>query len=598
MTEVLSSASIALDLESYDPGLTTLGPGFLRDTGYPVGVSLAWWVEGEPKSCYLPIAHEGGGNLPRAAVLSFLKDLLHTYDRYIMYANAQYDIGWLRILGIVPRGTPFDIIVAEGLLDEEREDGYGLDAISKDYLGQGKDEALLRELSSFYGIDPKKDLWKLAGDQVAEYAAKDAEITLVVGKMQAKRLQAENLIPLFKIEAKITNICHKMSWKGVRVDLSRADELNARLLKEEKEIQKELGSIDIWSTAQCARMLESKGVQVEMTMKGNPSVPKDFLTHCEDPYAQKLNYIRQINRCRKVFIEDGILRGHRRGRIHCQFLQSTREEGGTRSGRFSCKTPNLQQVPSRSKIGKEIRSLYIPEEGELWAKLDYNSQEPRLMVHYSLLHGFDGAQQAAESFRAGKKLYTFLQEKVPGLSYDMAKQLVLALSYRMGLNKLSEKLEMSLQEAKTLVNSFNRYVPFISQLIRRVEAEAERDGEITTILGRKRRFNHWIPADSKGAISPIKGREAAEKHFETKMLKRAYITKALNAKIQGSAADQTKKAMVLADEAGFCPLLQVHDELGSSLRTEEELKTLKEIMENAIPLALPTRVDGELKQHW
>ena len=202
-----------------------------------------------------------------------------------------------------------------------------------------------------------------------------------------------------------------------------------------------LKTLDIWSPQQLGKYCESLGLVVPRTDKGNYSVAKDFLLHCEHPQVKKIQEARSINRLRKVFIEDIILNQNHNGRIHADFRQTASDEGGTRSGRLSSSNPNMQQVPKRSDIGKAIRQLYIAEQGSLWCKADYSSQEPRLQVHYALLGQFGkplpGAEQARLAFEQGEKLYTFF-EKTTGLPYDTCKMLCLGISYGMGMSKMAK----------------------------------------------------------------------------------------------------------------------------------------------------------------
>jgi DNA polymerase I-like protein with 3'-5' exonuclease and polymerase domains len=360
-----------------------------------------------------------------------------------------------------------------------------------------------------------------------------------------------------------------------------------------RKLRKEF-NFDIWSTPQIGHWMTEQGILVPKTPKGNYSVTKDFLEQHTDTRLNGLKNLRQINRLRKVFIEDGIVKGHHKGRIHASFVQVARDDGGVRNGRFSCKQPNLQQVPKRSDLGKLIRALYLAEEGMLWAKPDYSSQEPRLQVHYALILNLAGSEEALQALVDGIKIYTFL-EKATGLDYDTCKMLVLGLGYGMGVETMSDKLGVSETRCSEIRDQFKEKAPYLSLLFDRCRDKAEDKGFLKTLLGRRARFDWWSSGyDGK----PIKGREAALRAYPNQMIERQFTFKAMNALIQGGSGDQVKKAMVLGDEAGVDIRLPVHDEVCSMVYDEKGGLLMKEIMEHAVELKVPTVVDLDLGPSW
>lgn len=588
-TEPLSPAKIlAVDLETRDEKLRSHGPGFKYGEGAPVGIAIAT----EQGAQYYPFAHLGGDNLDKTIVCRIIQSLINHADEVIM-ANATYDLGWLLELGIHVPCIVRDVQVAEALLDEERPT-YSLDALSLSYLKRAKQEKLLLEAARHFEVNPKGGMWKLPARYVGTYGEFDALNTLEIYQHQVPLLKKEGLWRVWEIESKITKICTKMTSKGVPVDVAKADELNTRLTIRENALKKEF-SFDIWSTPQVGRWIhEELGLPVPLTEKGNFSVTKDFLASSTNPQLQSLNELRSLERLRKVFIEDGILKGNHNGRIHSSFVQVARDDGGTRSGRFACRQPNLQQVPKRSELGKLIRTLYIAESEALWAKADYSSQEPRLQVHYALALDLPGAEEALESFIKGIKLYDFFA-KATGFSYDVCKMLCLGIGYGMGAEKMSLTLDMSLEKAKRVKKDFNDKAPFISMLFDRCVKKAEERGVIKTLLGRRARFDFW--SDHRDH-DPVKGWSRASKHFGKTALTRAFTYKAMNRLIQGSAADQTKVAMVHCDEAGIDIRLPVHDEINAMTPDEREANLMKEIMENAMDLRVPSVSDLDIGRTW
>lgn len=586
---------VAIDLETCDPYLKQKGAGYRTNSGHVVGIALA----DEHHKVYLPFDHQGGDNLDKQIILSYVASVVRN-AKELIFANATYDLGWLHILGIIPTCKLRDVQVAEALLNEEKFT-YSLNSLCKQYLKVTKDETKLNEAAQAYNVDPKSGMWILPSRFVGKYAEADARYTWDVYQQQIPKLKEEGLWGVWELESDLIPVLMHMTIKGVPVDLDGAEQLNSQLLKEEKQLSQTLGNLDIWSAKQVGEYLEDRKVIVPKTDKGNYSVSKSFLEFSTDKHAQQIHKLRGINRLRKVFIEDGILNGHHNGYIHTEFRQTASDEGGTRSGRLSSRNPNMQQVPKRSDIGKAIRQLYIAEEGKLWCKADYSSQEPRLQVHYALLGLFGKplpkAEEARDAFARGEKLYTFF-EKTTGLPYDTCKMLCLGISYGMGNKKMATSLGISEEVCKSTMLKFNEEAPFLKILFDNVMNKANETGSIRTILGRRSTFDFWTPSFDE---TPVKGRNKAvhkyDKYPKSKFF-RAFTSKALNRLIQGSAADQAKKAMVDAHKAGFDLRLPVHDEINCMVNSEKESLDLKLIMENAIPLKVPVVADIDLGKTW
>lgn len=583
---------IAIDLETCDPNLKKLGPSYKRGEGKVVGIAIA----DEHQEVYLPIDHQGGDNLDKNLICNYVQNVVKNSTE-ILFANAAYDLGWLKVLGINITCPVRDVQIAEALIDEEQY-SYSLNNLSKKYLKRTKFEDNLKKAAKLYGVDPKGGMWKLPARYVGEYAEIDARNTWDVYQHQIPVLKEQGLWPVWELECKLTPVLVHMTMKGVPVNIDGAEQLNNKLKAKEKELKKHFSNLDIWSPAQLAHHIEKLGLVVPKTEKGNPSVSKDFLTNCDHPEVKLIHEARSINRLRKVFIEDIILNQNYKGRIHADFKQVASDTGGTRSGRLSSANPNMQQVPKRSDIGKAIRALYIAEPDKLWCKADYSSQEPRLQVHYALIGEFGlplpKALEAKQAFEQGEKLYSFF-EKTTGLPYDTCKMLCLGISYGMGMKKMAKTLGISEEACKETMRKFNSEAPFLKVLFDNAMNIASSRGYIKTILGRRARFDFWTPSFEETAV---KGYGVAKGKYPNKPLQRAYTSKALNRLIQGSAADQAKKAMVDAYEAGFDMRLPVHDEINAMVDSEKDSLDLKAIMENAIPLKVPVIADIDLGPTW
>lgn len=262
--------------------------------------------------------------------------------------------------------------------------------------------------------------------------------------------------------------------------------------------------------------------------------------------------------------------------------------------------PNLQQVPARHPmIGPAIRGLFLPEEGELWGSNDFSSQEPRLLVHYAALLNLPGAEAIVDAYKNDPKTdFHQMVADMAGIERKQAKTVGLGLMYGMGKGKLADQLEMSSDEAGDLIQEFHKKVPFlrgtIDAVMRRIEHPAS-GGSIRTLLGRKCRFPLWEP--TTWGINKALPYEQAVVEYGPR-IKRAMTYKGLNRLIQGSAADQTKAAMLALHKAGFTMMLQVHDELAISVPNREAAVEAAEIMCKAVDLEVPSRVDVEVGQSW
>ena len=583
---------ISIDLETCDPNLKLAGPGYKRNDGKVIGIAIA----DKHHTLYLPFDHLGGDNLDKGIIVSYVKNALRNCNEVIM-ANASYDLGWLGTLGVEVSCPVRDIQIAEALIDEECF-SYSLNNLAKKYLNLNKDEVGLREAADAFEVNAKNEMWKLPARYVGKYAEADARLTYDIYQHQIPILKEEDLWKVWELETELIPVLLHMTKKGVPVNLDAAEVLNKQLKQREANLRKQFGTLDIWSPPQLAKHCESLGLIVPRTEKGNPSVSKEFLQTCEHPEVKLIYEARIVNRLRKVFIQDIILHQNYKGRIHADFKQTASDSGGTRSGRLSSANPNMQQVPKRSDIGKAIRQLYIAEPGSLWCKADYSSQEPRLQVHYALLGQFGrplpGAIEALDAFTKGEKLYTFF-EKTTGLPYDTCKMLCLGISYGMGNKKMARTLGISDELCSDTMRKFNKEAPFLKILFDNCMNTANQRGYIKTILGRRARFDFWIPSFND---QPVKTLRIAKGRYKDKPLFRAFTSKALNRLIQGSAADQAKQAMVNAYKAGFDMRLPVHDEINAMVSSEQESKQLATIMEEAIPLKVPVVADIDLGGTW
>jgi len=599
--DLSNARHIAIDLETKDLDLRSRGSGAIQGRGEIVGIAVA--VDGW--SGYYPIAHEGGGNIDRRIVLEWFREVCATNATKIFH-NAMYDVCWIKSYGIKINGHIIDTMVMASLIDENRI-WYSLNSVSFDYLGEVKDEKSLKEAADSFGVDPKKELYKLPAMFVGKYAEKDAELTLELFKVLSREIQKQNLSNIFDLETQLFPCLIDMKFKGVRVDVERAHQLKKELSTEEEkliqEVKKETGiEPQLWAARSIAQVFDKLSLPYELTEKSKaPSFTKNFLSTHEHPLIKKIAKAREINKAHTTFI-DTILKHQHKGRIHADINPIRSDTGGTVTGRFSYSNPNLQQIPARNKdLGPMIRSIFIPEENHKWGCFDYSQQEPRLVVHYAAKTEpicFDeSVANIVDKFKDNSVDFHQTVADMANISRTNAKTINLGLFYGMGKAKLQAELGLnSKAEAENLFNQYHENVPFVKDLMNYTSRHAQTAGSIGTLLGRRCRFDKWEP-DQFGMHKAMSFEEA-ERTYGRGRIRRAMTYKALNKLIQGSAADMTKKAMLDLYNEGIIPHIQIHDELDISIQSDEQAKKIVEIMENAVTLAIPNKVDYESGSTW
>lgn len=592
---------VALDIETNDPGLKRggLGPA-VRRGGYMVGFSFA--IEDGP-SAYLPFAHDGGDNIDRGQCMQYLADQLKCFRGEMVGANLQYDLDYL-----MEEGHDFsnvkrfrDVLIAEPLIDELQY-RYNLNSVLGRHGLPPKDEGVLRQAASDFNIDPKKDLWRLPARFVGAYAEGDVTRPLQLLRRQERIIDDQDLWEVYDLESDVMPVLLKMKRRGVRVDLDQLDLVEKHTHAEEVKALRyvkdvtgiDIGVGNVWKAVAIAPALEAIGFKPALNENGTPNIDKFILKKINHKVADAVLRARTVNKVRTTFAAS--IREHMvNGRIHCHFNQLRNEGGdglkGAAYGRLSSEKPNLQQQPSRDEeLGPMWRKIYIPEEGCIWFADDYSQQEPRLTTHYAYMAGCRAA---------GKAVQTYIQDPntdnhdfmaaLTGLKRKDAKQIFLGLCYGMGGAKLAVSLglptkmvenrfgnmiEVAGDEAQGILDTFNAHAPYIKDLAKKAEKAALQRGYIVTLSGRRCRF----PEDAKGRYD--------------------WTYRALNRLIQGSAGDQTKRALVDVDKAGHFIQLQVHDEIDGSAESKAQADEVGVIMCDAYKLSVPSKVDVEVGPSW
>jgi DNA polymerase I-like protein with 3'-5' exonuclease and polymerase domains len=622
---------IAFDVETRDEQLRTLGPGAgRRANSYITGVSFK--IEDGP-GAYLPMRHDGGDNLPVAGVLGYLRAQCKRFDGELVGANLPYDLDYAETDGITfPKVKAFhDVMIADPLV-HELYDSYSLQSIAQRWGFLGKSEDMLRRAAADFGVDPKKDMWRLPARYVGLYGEDDTVLPLQILRKQEVQLDEQDLWGVYRLESRLMPILTRLRRRGVRIDLDKLEQVERWALAEETEALAKVRHLtgvrinvgDVWKPDCLAPALEFLGITLKKTAKGATSIDKDFLSGIDHDVARALERARKVNKVRTTFAAS--VRTHAIGdRLHCTFNQLRREkddasdDAGAAFGRLSSEHVNIQQQPARDDFATMWRSIYLPEEGKLWASADYSQQEPRMAVHYACLsrhligdEAWRAAIVARDKYRSDPNTDNHqMMADMAGIKRKAAKEIYLGLSYGMGGAKMCRKLglptmmavnggreygyraidansdlgrqlvaaggrryEAAGPEGQALLDTFDSKVPFIKKMAKECEKRAKAVGYITTLSGRRCRF----PTDQDG-------------NFD-------WCHKGFNRLIQGASADQTKEAMVACGEAGFDMIIQVHDEIAFSVEDKAEAERAAELMRTCRPLELPSKVDVEVGASW
>jgi DNA polymerase I-like protein with 3'-5' exonuclease and polymerase domains len=639
---------VAIDTETCDPTLKTLGPG-VRRGAYIVGYSFA--IEDGPKY-YIPLRHYGGGNVEDVgAAMGYLREQCAGFTGEIVGANLSYDLDFLAEENIFfPQLKAFrDVQVAEALIDELQM-SFSLESICQKYLGVGKNEGLLREAANAYKVDPKKGLHLIPGQFVGAYAEDDANLPLLALRRQEKEIEAQDLWKIFNTESELLPVLVKMRRRGIRVDLDRLSEVEKWSAAEERKALEEIKHLtgvaipfnSVWQATALVQALVSIGIKIPLTPKTKkPSIDKAFLKSINHPVAAAINRARRVNKVRTTFAQS--IRDHlTNGKIHCVINQLRKsddgdEDGegeGARYGRCSSQNPNMQQQPSNDpEIGPLWKSIYVAEEGQYLCSADFSSQEPRHTIHYAAITKLgsvkvlvDGnyrwvdasekAKEMAERYRQELSIdpHQIFADIIQGrpatpVERKQAKDIFLGLCYGMGGAKLCKTLGLPTMMA-VRDRTTGRLVPAESEEGKVCVTQGGRIFESAGEEGQRLLDKFDAGAPFVRALSKVCERAATKNGYVRTGAGRKcrfprdamgnvdWAYKSLNRLIQGDSADQTKSSMIAADKAGFDMLLQVHDELIANVADMAEAERLGKVMVDCYSLCVPSKVDIAIGKSW
>ena len=613
----LSAARIlSIDTETWDPELTSAGPGWARGKGHLVGFSIA--ADGSP-GWYFPIRHEAQTelNLDPQQCLRWLDSVLRD-SRPKVGANIIYDLGWLRQEGVRVGGRFYDVQHAEALLNSEAP-SVALDDLAETHLGRGKESSLLYEfLAKWFGGSAtgtqRKHIHRAPPSLVGPYGEADATLPIAILNKQWPLLAERGVSEVFDVECRLIPLLLEMRWKGCPIDVEYAERYHAALADQLKQLTAELAyiggrSIRPSASSDIAAACDALGLSYPMTATGKPSFVAGWLENQEHPLFAKINEYRKLEKLRGTFIESYLLNSHVNGRVYCSFNQLKGDGTGARSGRFSSSDPNLQNIPVRTDEGKMIRAAFVPR-GARWRKIDYSQIEYRLLAHHAVGPGADGIRSRynLDPNTDYHEATIELIRQFTGIVMPRrnAKTINFGLIYGMGKMELIHRLGLSKKDGVKMFDSYHQAVPFAKATMDAAAEEVHATGFVRTVMGRVSDFPLWGPAEWAEDMEALPFAQAILKYPK---VKRAFTHKALNRKLQGGAADLMKKAMVecyegglFADTACGIPLLTVHDELDFDDEHDDPnhpaWAELVHVMETVLPLRVPVIADMSMGKSW
>jgi DNA polymerase-1 len=618
---------VSIDTETLDRGLQAdRGSSWPWGDGHVCGISVAWREGGDVRAIYIPIRHPNSANFPPEQVFRWLKEHIAAGVRFVTL-NGGYDWPWLAVdLNVaMPPSSQLEEVGALAALVDENQLKYSLEALCGRYGLPGKDETLLNEAAQGFAVGRKKvnakaHIWEMPARFVGPYAETDAVRTLELLEKLNPIIEREGTRDAYRLECDLMPLTIAMRRKGSRVDQSAAEQGRDYCL------QKRDRALDELSEQHGAPIgmaeINSSDWKIETFKRYNIISPRTTTTGKPSFAAGKTGWMGTHTHwlpsliataskydaaaCR--YLQGHILDHIIGGRIYSEIHPFRSEDGGAKSLRISYSDPPLQQMPVRDpEIGPLIRRVFLPDEGEVWAKPDVSQQEFRMLVHFAEQHNLPGAKEAGDNYRNNPKAdyHKFVADWTALDRDTLAKPINFLVIYGGGANKIAEMTGMPPERAQAIMAQYHARLPFVKKIQRIYQNQAERTG-ITTLYGGAKR--HW----SRYAVPGISGKDAGPcnldearrrvadpEHRWFGQLPQRYKTyTALNALIQGSSAVHTKLWMLACWREGIVPLVQMHDALESSVATREQGEMIARLGCEAVKLSVPMRVDLKFGSSW
>ena len=550
-----------------------------------VGVSLSV-KEGE--AFYIPMPADREESTRR---LEILRPLFENEESEKVGQNIKYDITVLANYGIEVKGKLFDTMIAHYILQPELY--HGMDYLAEIYLDY--ETIKIEELIGEKGKN-QKNMRDVPQEQICDYACEDADVTLKLKNILAEELKKEGVAELFyNIEMPLVPVLAYMERNGARIDTDALKETSSlfgkRLADIEEEIYKLAGEpFNIASPKQVGDILFGKLKIIDKPKKtktGQYVTSEEVLTQLQNrhPIVKDILHYRGLKKLLSTYVDAlPMLVNSRTGKIHTSYNQTV-----TATGRLSSSNPNLQNIPIRDEDGKEVRKAFVPDNDCLFLSVDYSQIELRIMAHLS------GDKNMIDDFCSGHDIHAATAAKVYKKPIDevtkderrKAKVANFGIIYGISVFGLAERMNVDRREAKELIENYFATYSGVQQYIEKCKQEAKEKGYVETVFHRKR----YLP-DINSHNAVVRG--YAERN-------------AVNAPIQGSAADIIKVAMVniyrrmKADNMRSTMILQVHDELNFNIVPEEKdamLALVLEEMQNSFKMSVPLIAEYGWGNNW
>lgn len=557
-----------------------------------VGVSFCI----EPgKAAYVPVAHDypdAPNQLSRDMVLNALKPILESHDSIKVGQHIKYDKNVLANYDITLNGIGFDTMLESYVLNSTAQ-RHDMDSLALAYLGHKT-----IHFEEIAGKGAKQLTFnQIPLEEAGPYAAEDADITLRLHQAIWEKLSGIDELKrlLIDVEVPLACVLSRMEQQGVLIDSQKlrqqSQDLATRIAELEKEVHEEAGEpFNLGSTKQLQHILFEKMSLpvIKKTPKGAPSTSEDVLQELalEYPLPQKIMEYRGLTKLKNTYTDKlPKMINHRTGRVHTSYHQAV-----TATGRLSSTDPNLQNIPIRNEEGRRVRQAFVPRDGNKIVAADYSQIELRIMAHLS------GDKGLLDAFAHGKDIHKATAAEVFSVPLDdvttqqrrSAKAINFGLIYGMSAFGLSKQLNIPRNEAQKYMDLYFERYPGVLEYMDSTREGAKEKGYVETVFGRRL----YLPDIKASNGARRKGAERA----------------AINAPMQGTAADIIKMAMIKVDDwiaknasDDVTMMMQVHDELVFEIKeekVEEHVATITALMENAATLNVPLVVEAGVGENW